>query len=79
MGKIVAFPGSVSMEELLETDVSTLTKEELLALIPQVEALYSEIEEEEPDDPESEEYYVWAALLEAMDDLLDEIQEYLDE
>ena len=80
MAKIVFFPGTtLDVETALSLDVDAYSQEELEALLPMIEDLYEEIEEEEPDDPESEEYYLWAALLEEMDDLMDEIQDRLDE
>lgn len=80
MGKMIAFPaGKMTAEELLSMDVAGMEREELLALLPQIEMLYEDMEADEPEDPESPEYYDWAGRMEELDDLMDEIQDLLEE
>ena len=80
MAKIVFLPGAkLDLETALALDVDAYSEEELAALLPLLEDLYDELNAEEPEDPESKEYYEWAALMEEIDDLMDEIQDLLDE
>ncbi|MBQ4639382.1 MAG: hypothetical protein IJB69_02565 [Clostridia bacterium] len=80
MGKIVLFPGAgLTLETALSINAEEYAKEELEGLLPLIENLYDEIQEEEPEDIESEEYYEWSELMEALDDLMDEIQDRLEE
>ncbi len=79
MGKIVMFPGKFTLDTALSMDVDQYTREELEEMIPLIENLYDEMQEEEPEDIESEEYYEWSQVMEELDDLLDEIQDHLEE
>lgn len=80
MGKIVLFPGAgLTLETALSINAEEYAKEELEGLLPLIENLYDEMQEEEPKDIESEEYYEWSELMEALDDLMDEIQDRLEE
>ena len=80
MAKIVFLPGAkMDLQTALSLDTEAYSPEELEKLLPMLETLYDELEQEEPDDPESEEYYEWAACLEELDDLMDEIQDLMDE
>lgn len=80
MGKIVLFPGAgLTLETALSINAEEYAKEELEGLLPLIENLYDEMQEEEPEDIESEEYYEWSELMEALDDLMDEIQDRLEE
>ena len=80
MGKIVLFPGAgLTLETALSINAEEYAKDELEGLLPLIENLYDEMQEEEPEDIESEEYYEWSELMEALDDLMDEIQDRLEE
>lgn len=75
------FGDELTVEMAAQIVPEEMTREELLLLIPRIEALYDRLQDEEPedDDPESEEYLAWEEDLEMLDDLLDDIQDLLDE
>lgn len=80
MAKMILFPGTeMTLEKALELDVAQYTGEELEQMLPLIEDLYDALQEEEPEDIESQEYYEWAEMMEALDDLMDEIQDALEE
>lgn len=80
MDNLIFFPGKrLTVDELFAMDTDSMSREDMLSLIPQIETLYEEMEAEEPENPDSPEYYEWAEMMEAMDDMLDEIQDLLDE
>ena len=75
MGSIIEFP---SFQEE-EPDISAMSKEELLECLTALRAQIEALDEEEPLDMESEEYEEWGEQHEALEDLVDEILERLDE
>lgn len=80
MGKILFMSGvKWTLEDALSLDVQQLKADELEETLEKIEVLYDELEEEEPEDIESDEYYAWAETMEALDDLMDEIQDLLEE
>ena len=81
MSKIIRLPlkQALTVEKAAEIQPEELTREEMLLLIPKIEALYDALQEEEPGDIMSEEYLAWEEDLEVLDDLLDEIQDLLEE
>lgn len=80
MAKMILFPGAeMTLEKALELDAAQYTGEELEQMLPLIEDLYDALQEEEPEDIESQEYYEWAEMMEALDDLMDEIQDALEE
>ena len=60
-------------------ELEKLNTPEITALIHETEQAYGRLEEDEPWDEESEEYEDWLFKLEDLDDLLDDLQEYLSE
>lgn len=60
-------------------DPDGMDREELLDYLAEVRAQISLLDEEEPEDMESEAYDTWGDRHEALEDLADEIQDLLDE
>ena len=80
MGKIIPFPGNeITPENVFSLEVNDIPEDKLEDILAQIEDIYSDLEQEEPEDADSEEYYEWSEMLEALDDLMDEIQERIDE
>ena len=78
MAKILLFPGmEMTAEMALSLDVEQYSKDELESMLPLIEKVYDALQEEEPEDIESQEYYEWAERMEALDDVMDEIQDAL--
>ena len=67
------------LEELEDVDLDAMDAGELRGLLARVEALYADLEGEEPQDEDSEEYETWMEELEELDDMMDEIHERLEE
>ena len=60
-------------------NIEDMTKEELLAYLKDLRAQIAALDEEEPEDMESAEYEAWGEQHEELEDLADEVQEFLDE
>lgn len=60
-------------------DLSRMDKDALLALLAQLEAQISALDEAEPEDMESEAYELWGEEHEELEDQLDEIRDLLDD
>ncbi len=65
-------------EELLGSDIDAMTPEEAEALLRRLEALYTVLSAPEPEDEDSDETLDWEALLEDMDDMMDDLRDRLD-
>lgn len=74
MAEILRFPGIDK-----EFDVETLTRDELLNALLAARDEIDMLDLQEPGDMASEEYEVWGDKHEALEDLVDELQERLDE
>ena len=59
--------------------IDDMTREELLGLLGRLKDLYDDVLTQEPEDDESEEYLDWVEGLEALDDLMDDITDRLEE
>lgn len=66
------------MQEMLDSDLSSMTPERLNRFREKLDALYAEIEALEPEDTESEEFLDWEETLEQLDDLMDDVNDSLD-
>ncbi|MCD8309002.1 MAG: hypothetical protein LUD19_04025, partial [Clostridia bacterium] len=68
--------GNVQLK-LLRTDIGMddMTVEELEAYYDQVECEYGDLENEEPDDIESDEHYEWEEKTEELEDLMSDIED----
>ncbi|MCD8041041.1 MAG: hypothetical protein LUF82_05945 [Clostridia bacterium] len=68
--------GNVQLK-LLRTDIDMddMTVEELEAYYDQVECEYDDLENEEPDDIESDEHYEWEEKTEELEDLMSDIED----
>ena len=60
-------------------DLDGMDREELLDYLAEVRAQISLLDEEEPEDMESEAYDTWGDRPQALEDLAEEIQDLLDE
>lgn len=60
-------------------DLSRMDKDALLALLAQLEAQISALDEAEPEDMETEAYELWGEEHEELEDQLDEIRDLLDD
>ena len=60
-------------------DIDDMTREELSGLLGRLKDLYDDVLTQEPEDDESEEYLDWVEGLEALDDLMDDITDRLEE
>lgn len=60
-------------------DPDGMSREELLAQLERVRARMEQLDEQEPEDMNSEAYEIWGSRHEALEDLADEIQDLLDE
>lgn len=60
-------------------DLYDMTPGELSAYLEDVRTQISQLDEQEPEDMESEAYEAWGDLHEELEDLADEIQDLLDE
>ena len=56
-----------------------MTREELSGLLGRLKDLYDDVLTQEPADDESDEYLDWVEGLEALDDLMDDITDRLEE
>ena len=61
-----------------EPDLDAMGREELKAYLAQVRDELARLDEEEPQDMDSEEYEVWGDKHEELEDLADEIWDRLD-
>ena len=61
-----------------EPDLDAMGREELKAYLAQVRDELARLDEEEPQDMDSEEYEVWGDKHEELEDLADEIMDRLD-
>ena len=75
MDNIISFPGSFDPDP----DLDSMDKAELLACLESVRAEIARLDNEEPEDMESEEYESWGDYHEVLEDLADEILERLDD
>lgn len=62
-----------------EPDLDAVGREELLDYLRTVRAQIGELDQQEPEDMESEAYEAWGDRHEELEDLADEIQDRLDE
>ena len=60
-------------------DLSSMDCDQLKAYLQSVHAQIAQLDEEEPEDMNSEEYDAWGDRREALEDLADEIMDLLDE
>lgn len=60
-------------------EVADMNPEELLQYWQEIEEKIADLDEEEPEDMDSEEYDAWADRHEALEDIRDEIEERLEE
>ena len=60
-------------------DIDAMTREELSGLLGRLKDLYDDVLTQEPADDESDEYLDWVEGLEALDDLMDDITDRLEE
>ena len=63
----------------LEENWDRLSREELLERLQAVRALLAQLNEEEPEEMDSEAYEQWGDRHEALEDLSDEIEDRIDE
>lgn len=73
MGEVIHWIG-----DLPEWDLDELEREQLRSCLEEVQKRLAQLEELEPEDPESELYEVWGDRHEALEDLADEIMDRLD-
>ena len=62
-----------------EPDLDEMSREELLDYLEAVHAQIDRLDEQEPEDMDSEEYEDWGGRHEELEDLADDIQDRLDE
>lgn len=62
-----------------EPDLDVLDRDGLLELLKRVRAQLDQLDEQEPEDMDSEEYEAWGDRHEALEDLADDIRDRLDE
>lgn len=62
-----------------EADLNAMSRDELLGYLKTVRAQIAQLDEQEPEDMDSEEYETWGDRHEELEDLADEIQDLLDE
>lgn len=62
-----------------EPDLDGMSREELLDYLEAVHAQIDRLDEQEPEDMDSEEYEGWGDRHEELEDLADDIQDRLDE
>lgn len=74
MGHIIDFDSPAR-----EPDLDTMGREELRDYLKEVRARIGQLDEQEPEDMDSEEYEAWGDRHEELEDLADEIQDLLDE
>ena len=60
-------------------EIDAMTREELSGLLGRLKDLYDDVLTQEPADDESDEYLDWVEGLEALDDLMDDITDRLEE
>ena len=75
MGDIIQFPHLP--EE--EPDIYEMSIDELKEYLAQLRAQIDRLDEEEPEDMESEAYEAWGEQHELLEDMVDEVLELLDE
>lgn len=62
-----------------EPDLDAMDREELLDCLQTVRAQIEALDQQEPEDMDSEAYEVWGSCHEELEDLADEIRDRLDE
>ena len=67
------------IDDFAEMDLANKTTEDLEFLLDRAEDLLDELEDEEPDDENSNEYDLWSNRLSETEDFIDRIQGRLDE
>lgn len=73
---IEAWKAAVSaLEAELDEKLGDADEAELQRLMEKAAQLSEKIEEDEPEDPESEEYYQWMLVLDAAEACLEEVQD----
>ena len=75
MGDIISFPGAFDSKP----DLDALDRQGLLDCLSQVQAQLDTLDDQEPEDMDSEEYESWGDRHEELEDLVDEIMDRLDE
>ena len=73
MGELIYFPETAG-----ERDWEALDREGLLRALEQVRTQLRQMDEEEPEDMESEAYQIWGEAHEELEDQADELLERLD-
>ncbi len=71
--------GTFEMLPGFSGDIDDMTREELSGLLGRLKDLYDDVLTQEPADDESDEYLDWVEGLEALDDLMDDITDRLEE
>ena len=74
MAHIIDFPQLPDWE-----DLEAMGRQELLRCLETVREQIARLDEEEPEDMESEEYEAWGERHEELEDLADDIQDRLEE
>ena len=69
----------ISLDSAEQWDLSSMGREELLECLAAVRAQIDQLDQEEPADMESEAYDDWGDRHEALEDLVDEILDRLEE
>lgn len=76
MGDIVGLNSNWTEEE---PELETMDRAALLRYQEELRERIAQLDEQEPEDMDSEEYELWGDQHEALEDLADEVQERLDE
>ncbi len=69
----------LTFEEAAACRPEEMERSELVALLPRLEALYSVMSEDMPDETDPEAFEARAEQLEVLDDLMDDIHDLLEE
>ena len=79
MAEIIPFPSAAAESAPEDLELEEMDREQLLAALKQVRAQLSGLDEQEPEDMNSEEYDAWGDRHELMEDVVDEIMDRLDD
>ena len=77
MAQIISWPSAGGMDD--PDDLDCLDRAGLLVRLERVRKELARLDEEEPEDMDSEAYQIWGDAHEALEDLADEIMERLEE
>lgn len=77
--KILIFPGKNIEDSFDDMDLDSMSKEALTDLFNALKMRFDDLQNEEPNDPDSPECLKWLGVISDIEDMMDEVSEILEE